>query len=60
MKSVIRGSLQISGSIVTVNQKRTDEISHRKDIQIPIGLTKEQKRQFILEANKKDGNNSSN
>lgn len=57
MKGIIRGKTQISGVIV-IDQKRMDNALAQERIDIPIGLTREQKRQYILEASKKNGNNT--
>lgn len=57
MKGIIRGKAKISG-VVVIDQKRMDNGLAQKHINIPIGLTREQKRQFILEASKKNGNDT--
>lgn len=59
MKGVIKGKLQVAGTIVTIDQNRMDKALAEERINVPIGLTKEQKRQFILEASKKHGNDTS-
>jgi hypothetical protein len=59
MKSVIRGRLQIAGTVVVIDQDRMNKALAEKKINMPIGLTREQKRQFILEASKRDADNSS-
>jgi len=59
MKSVIRGRLQVAGTVVVIDQDRMNKALAEKKINMPIGLTREQKRQFILEASKRDADNSS-
>lgn len=59
MKSVIRGRLQVTGTVVVIDQDRMNKALAEKKINMPIGLTREQKRQFILEASKRDADNSS-
>lgn len=59
MKGITRGRLQISGSVVVIDQERMDQALAEKKIQVPIGLTRKQKREFILEASKKYGNDTS-
>lgn len=59
MKSVIRGRLQVAGTVIVIDQDRMNKALAEKKINMPIGLTREQKRQFILEASKRDADNSS-
>lgn len=59
MKSVIRGRLQVAGTVVVIDKDRMDKTLAEKKINVPIGLTREQKRQFIMEASKRNGNDSS-
>lgn len=57
MKGIIQGKAQISGVIV-IDQKRMDKALSEKRIDVPIGLTRKQKREFILNASKENGNDT--
>jgi hypothetical protein len=47
MKSVIKGRSQIAGTI-SINRKRMDTALAQEHIQVPSGLTHEEKREYIL------------